>query len=157
MSDLPSLLITSIPLTIGAMLGAVGRAMTESLTAPQHERFSAARRWPAPWPLATFVVNIGGSFLLGLVTGLTVHFGGGFGSSPIVAALIGFTGGFSTFSTALVDAAKPAVTAGHGPYRTKTGERLELKHLLSALLHAFAMVGICLAAAALGMWIGKLV
>lgn len=157
MSELPSLLLASIPLTIGAMLGAVARAMTESLTAPHHARLSEARRWPAPWPLATFIVNVGGSLLLGLITGVTAHVGGDFGSSPLVTGLVGFTGGFSTFSTALVDAIKPAVTAGHGQYRTKTGEKLELKHLVSALLHAFSMVAICLAAAGLGMWIGRLV
>ncbi len=53
-----------------------------------------ARTWLNHFPLATFVINVSGAFVLGLV--LTV--GVGWGSWRVVVGS-GFLGGYTTFST----------------------------------------------------------
>ena len=54
--------------------------------------------WKAPFPLATFTVNILGCFIFGLLIGLLGRNGA---VSPRLNALliVGFCGGFTTFST----------------------------------------------------------
>jgi fluoride exporter len=57
-------------------------------------RFGAGHLLPQRWPLATLVVNVTGSFLLGaLLTEVAAQPG------YLRQLLIGFTGGFTTFST----------------------------------------------------------
>jgi CrcB protein len=56
-----------------------------------------ARR-PGPFPLGTFVVNLSGGFVLGLLTGLSVT-----GDALLVAGT-GLLGGYTTFSTWMVEA-----------------------------------------------------
>jgi fluoride exporter len=56
-----------------------------------------ARRLRADWPVGTFVVNVTGSLLLGLIVGLSVHRGLGTTALDVVGA--GFAGGFTTLST----------------------------------------------------------
>ena len=54
-------------------------------------------RFPGSFPRGTFVINVSGSFLLGLLTGLVV-----FGGAPRELTDIlgtGFCGAFTTFST----------------------------------------------------------
>lgn len=54
------------------------------------------RRWSRPFPLSTFVINVLGSLLLGLIVGVA-----GRGAGPLVTLLgTGVLGGFTTFSTA---------------------------------------------------------
>jgi fluoride exporter len=57
----------------------------------------AARR-PSAFPLGTFVVNLTGGFLLGLLTGLSVT-----GDALLVFGT-GLLGGYTTFSTWMVEA-----------------------------------------------------
>jgi CrcB protein len=57
----------------------------------------AARR-PGDFPLGTFVVNLTGAFLLGLLTGLSVT-----GDALLVFGT-GLLGGYTTFSTWMVEA-----------------------------------------------------
>ncbi|HEV7774414.1 MAG TPA: fluoride efflux transporter CrcB [Conexibacter sp.] len=57
----------------------------------------AARR-PSDFPLGTFVVNLTGGFLLGLLTGLSVT-----GDALLVFGT-GLLGGYTTFSTWMVEA-----------------------------------------------------
>jgi CrcB protein len=55
-------------------------------------------RWAADFPYGTLIVNITGSFLLGVLTGLVLFHG-----QPHELTLIagtGFCGGYTTFSTA---------------------------------------------------------
>ena len=54
-------------------------------------------RGRGPFPLGTFVVNVTGAFLLGLITGLALY--RGLGSLPKVVLGTGFCGAFTTFST----------------------------------------------------------
>lgn len=49
------------------------------------------------FPLGTFLVNLAGSFLLGLVTGLALY--QGLGPLPVALVGTGFCGAFTTFST----------------------------------------------------------
>jgi fluoride exporter len=49
------------------------------------------------WPYGTFVVNVSGSFLLGLLVGLAEHHG--LGSTALDVGGAGFAGGYTTLST----------------------------------------------------------
>ena len=51
------------------------------------------------FPWATLSVNVVGSFLIGLLSGLIVRHCGGNGESVRLFAVVGFCGGFTTFST----------------------------------------------------------
>ena len=70
--------------------GAVARFVADGLI---------RHRWPVPvFPWATLVINVSGSLLLGVLTGLVLYRG-----SPVDLRLIlgtGFCGGYTTFSTA---------------------------------------------------------
>lgn len=70
-------------------VGAVSRFVLDG-----HIKTRRARRFP--W--ATFVINVTGSFVLGLVTGALLHHKGFADAETIVG--IGFCGGYTTFSTA---------------------------------------------------------
>ena len=77
---------------------------------------AVAARWRGRFPVATFLVNVSGSFALGLVMGLVA---GPTGSGGTVATLLGTgaLGGYTTFSTASYDTVRLArdgrfVTAG---------------------------------------------
>ncbi|MEA5117002.1 MAG: CrcB family protein [Propionicimonas sp.] len=114
-----------IPLLIAVAggLGATCRFVLDSLIS----------RLRAPLPLGTLVINVTGSFLLGLVTGWLLATG----NQWAAVAGTGFLGGYTTFSTASVEAAR-LLRAGRG---------------WSLLLHAGGMVVISVAAAALGLWL----
>lgn len=56
-----------------------------------------SRWWGLAWPVGTFIVNVSGSFLLGLIVGLSAHHGVGTTTVDVVGA--GFAGGFTTLST----------------------------------------------------------
>jgi fluoride exporter len=63
-------------------------------------------RWQRPFPLATLLINVTGSLLLGVLTGLVL-----FHSGPSTVARIvgtGFCGGYTTFSTASVETVRLA-------------------------------------------------
>lgn len=88
------------------------------------------------YPLGTTVINITGSFLLGLVTGLAVtHL-----LPPEWRAIIGvgFIGGYTTFSTASFETVR---LAQEGRYT-------------AAVSNGFGMLAGALVAAGLGLWLG---
>ena len=58
---------------------------------------AVAERWRSTWPFGTFVVNISGSFVLGMLVGLSAHHGLGRTGLDIGGA--GFAGGYTTLST----------------------------------------------------------
>lgn len=87
-----------------------------------------------PW--GTLVINLSGSFALGLVTGIV----GAHLASPALQAVLGsgFLGGYTTFSTASVE----------------TVRLLQERRLAAAAGTAAGMLlGACVAAAA-GLWLG---
>ena len=90
------------------------------------------------YPLGTTLINITGSFLLGLVTGLALsHF------LPVEWRLIlgtGLLGGYTTFSTASFETVR---LAQDGRY-------------LASTINGFGMLAGALLAAGLGLWRGGL-
>lgn len=74
---------------IGAFLGAISRfALINELK----------KRIQSSIPIPTMIVNISGSFLLGLIVGLKVY------NSLYFLLAVGFLGAFTTFSTLAVEA-----------------------------------------------------
>jgi CrcB protein len=74
--------------TLGA-LGSLGRfRLGNAVTA----------RRPSDFPLGTFVVNLTGGFVLGVLTGLSVT------GDALLLLGTGFLGGYTTFSTWMVEA-----------------------------------------------------
>ena len=91
-------------------------------------------RWRAPLPMGTVIINVTGSFVLGLLTGWALRTSG----SEVLAIFgTGFLGGYTTFSTASVEAARLA-RGGRG---------------VAAGIHALMMVALGLAFALLGLWL----
>ena len=90
------------------------------------------------FPLGTAVINVSGSFLLGLLTGWTlVHTG----LSELKTVLgTGFLGGYTTFSTASVE-----------PVRLAVGSRAASL----AIAYAVGMLVLSLTAAGLGLWLAS--
>ena len=58
-------------------------------------------RWTHVLPLATVLVNVTGSLLIGLLSG-AAHWHG-LGPTWLVVAATGFCGGYTTFSTAMIE------------------------------------------------------
>ncbi len=93
-------------------------------------------RVSASFPLGTVVVNVTGSFVLGLVTGLTLAH-----AVPEELRLVvgtGFCGGYTTFSTASFETVRLVE-------RRRTG---------LALLNGFGTLVATVCVAALGLWLG---
>lgn len=90
------------------------------------------------FPLGTTVINVTGSFLLGLVTGLALAHG----LPPEWRAVLGtgFLGGYTTFSTASYETVRLA----------------QQRRYRAALLNGVGMLVLALAAAGLGLWLGQL-
>jgi len=81
-------MILAVAVSLAASAGAVCRYLLDQLVQHQHDqRF--------PW--GTFVINVTGSMLLGLVTGLAVHHG--LPAVPATVVGVGFAGGYTTWST----------------------------------------------------------
>lgn len=84
-----------------------------------------------PFPLATATINVSGSFLLGLLTGLSMV---GVVSGGWAAALgIGVLGGYTTFSTASVETVRLLV-AGENRTALLSGLGVLVAGVLAALL-----------------------
>jgi len=101
------------------------------------DRF-VADRVETDFPLGTFLINVTGSFLLGLLTGLSLA-----GHMPeLVSALLGagFCGAYTTFST----------------WSFETIRLLEANELLQAFLNAVGSLVVGLVAAAGGLALGML-
>ncbi|MCJ1713702.1 fluoride efflux transporter CrcB [Microbacterium sp. M1A1_1b] len=89
------------------------------------------------FPLGTMVINVSGSLVLGLLTGLGQA--GTLALVPVAVLGTGMMGGYTTFSTASVETVR-LVQAG------KTG---------SAVLNSLGMLVVSVGAAALGLWLGR--
>ncbi|GLB65209.1 hypothetical protein NCCP2495_30890 [Dietzia sp. NCCP-2495] len=118
---------------VGGGLGAAGRyAVDEWVSA----------RWRRDYPLGTLIVNVTGSFLLGVLVGLLVEdaSGSAAGSAGVMALLgTGVLGGYTTFSTASLGTVKLALDGRRGP----------------ALLYGLGTLLASVAAAGLGLWLGS--
>jgi CrcB protein len=97
---------------------------------------AVTRRVESDLPWGTFLVNLSGSFVLGLLTGLAIsnHL------SPLAKALLGtgFCGAYSTFST----------------FTFETVRLLEVGQLLEAAMNVVAGVAVGFVGAVAGLAIG---
>ena len=131
----------------GALVGwaALGGGMGAALRYAVDVAVTA--RWRRPFPLATLVVNVSGSLLLGLLVGALADPAAGAatgptpgsGSATLLALLgTGVLGGYTTFSTASHDAIRLARAGDRG----------------TALAYAVATMLATVLAALLGLWLG---
>ena len=81
-------MILAVAVGLAASLGAVCRYLLDQVVQHQHDQ---------EFPWGTFVINVTGSLLLGLLTGLSVHHGLPAGPTTVVG--VGFAGGYTTWST----------------------------------------------------------
>lgn len=81
--------MTVIWIALAGSVGAIARFVVDG---------SIRARWPSEFPGATMLINVSGSLLLGVVTGL-VLFQGCPGALRLIVGT-GFCGGYTTFSTA---------------------------------------------------------
>ena len=90
--------MTILVLALAGGVGAVTRFVTDAVV---------ARHNPFRVPLGTIVINLTGSLLLGLLTGLFM-LSSADSVGGVVKAVVGtgFCGGYTTFSTASVEAAR---------------------------------------------------
>ncbi len=120
-------------LALAGGLGAVARFEVDT---------ALARRNPLRIPLGTLVINVSGSLLLGVLTGLLASADPESPPAAVKAVLgIGFCGGYTTFSTASVESVRLWLAEG-----ATTGARYA----------ALTLVGSVVAAAA-GLALGALV
>lgn len=124
MSTLTPGLILGLSLLGG--LGAATRFVADS---------AINRWWPHEFPLATLIINVSGSLLIGLLAATVGT------SSPqgFALAATGFCGGYTTFSTALVEAVR---LAREGAWRR-------------AALAALGTLVLCVGAAGVGVLLGR--
>lgn len=123
----PSLFIV---LSLVGGLGAVSRLVVDGV-------IRSRSRGTMPW--GTIVINLTGSFALGLAVSLAAH-----RILPEAWELVigpGFLGGYTTFSTASFETVRMLQERKWGP----------------SLLNGLGVVATATAAAGLGMWIGSLV
>lgn len=78
----------ALAVALVAGVGAVGRYVVDQIV--EH-------RTTTPFPAGTVLVNLTGSLLLGVVTGLALHHG--LPRTPTLMLGAGFAGGYTTFST----------------------------------------------------------
>jgi CrcB protein len=110
-------------------LGAVARFVLDGML---------RSRFAVNFPFGTTAINVTGSFLLGLVTGLALAHGLPAEWRAVLGT--GFLGGYTTFSTASYETVRLALQ----------------RRYRAALFNGFGMMVLALAAAGLGLWLGSL-
>ncbi|MFF2050782.1 fluoride efflux transporter CrcB [Leifsonia sp. NPDC058194] len=118
-----------LAVAVAGGLGAVARLVLDGVTR------SLVR---VNFPLGTTVINVTGSFLLGLVTGLALANGLPAEWRAILGT--GFLGGYTTFSTASFETVRLA----------------QQRRYRAAAFNGVGMLLLALAAAGLGLWLGEL-
>lgn len=127
MRDVSPLLFVAVALAGGA--GAACRFVLDGLV---------RSRTSGDNPLGTMVVNVSGSLLLGVLTGLGLAH---LASDELVLVLgTGLLGGYTTFSTASME----------------TVRLLQAGRYAASLLAGLGMLAASVAAAGLGLWLGAL-
>lgn len=87
--------MTLLMIAIGGALGSVARYLSVA---------GATRLFGAGFPAGTLLVNIAGSFLMGMAAVLLIERMAGDGSRFAPLVMTGFLGGFTTFSAFSLDA-----------------------------------------------------
>jgi CrcB protein len=122
---------------VGGGLGAAARFMVDGEIRARHN---------GGFPWGTFVVNVTGSFLIGLLTTLfftLAYLGVPHGTARLLqlALVVGLCGGYTTFSTSTVESVRLAQSG-----------RMRL-----ALANSLGTLTVTVTAAGLGMWLGTVV
>ena len=112
---------------VGGALGSIGRYAVTLLTASL----------PGKFPIATFAVNIIGSFAIGLAYALSRGAAPTLNSTAALFWMTGVLGGFTTFSA----------------FSLQTINLIQQQDWLNASLNIIASVACCLAATALGIYL----
>jgi CrcB protein len=81
-------MILALLVGLGASLGAVARYVIDQ---------AVTRNRASAFPAGTWIINITGSFILGLITGLAAHHG--LPTDVVTVVGTGVCGGYTTFST----------------------------------------------------------
>lgn len=116
--------MTLLGVVLAGLIGAPTRYLLDSII---------AERTRKAFPWGTFAINMSGSFLLGLLTGLALY--QGFPGTPKTILGAGFLGSYTTFSTYTYESLR----------LVEEGARTE------ALANVLGSVGAGVAAAALGL------
>jgi CrcB protein len=125
--DVSALVVLGVLLAGG--LGAMSRFVVDAVV---RARTSDA------YPVATAVINVTGSFVLGLVTGLVLAHAAPEGVRSVIGT--GFLGGYTTFSTASFE----------------TVRLMEQGRVRAALGYGLGTLIATVGVAALGLWLGLL-
>lgn len=99
---------------------------------------SPLHSWLRPFPLATFFINVSGSFVIGF---LAIFFAAKFpdGENLRLAVIVGFLGAYTTFST----------------FELELWNLTEDSNFTMALVYLFASVAAGFAALGCGIWLAK--
>lgn len=116
-----------------AIAGGAGAALRLAVNGVVH------RRVRTNYPVAMFIINVTGSFLLGLITGLTA--GHILPEQLGLYAGVGMVGGFTAFSTTSF----------------QTLRLLQERRVGLAVMNSFGMLALAVLVAALGLWLGRLI
>lgn len=122
--------LTACALAVAGALGAVCRVLGDGVV-----------RRRRPGPLGVVVVNVSGSFALGVLTGWL----GGWAPDVLLLAGTGFLGAYTTFSTAMVDVVS-VVRDPRRPYRARAMAGVALTLGPAALAVAAAAAGLLVGA-----------
>lgn len=120
--------MTVLLLTLAGGLGAVCRLLVDG---------AVRARWGSRRPYGTLLVNVSGSLLLGLLTGLVLDRGAPGALRAVLGT--GFCGGYTTFSTASLETV-----------------RLLAERRVAALAYAAGTLVLTLLAAAAGLLLARL-
>lgn len=120
--------MTVLLLALAGGLGAVARFVLDGVV-------TASRSWH--YPVGTTLINLSGSFLLGLLAGLAA--GRVLPAEGLLVLGTGFLGGYTTFSTAASEAVRLA----------------EQRRWVAALVHGVGQVVVATLLAALGFLAGS--
>ena len=122
-------MLLALAVGVVAGIGAVCRYVADQVISQRHS---------GAFPWGTVTINVVGSFVLGLSTGLAAHHGLSVPAATIIGS--GFCAGFTTFST----------------WMWETIALAEARAVASATMNVVASLAVGLAAAALGLWIALL-
>ncbi len=128
-------MVLALLIGLGGGVGAATRFLVDDLVTRRLTRRGPRGRLGAlPW--ATVIINVSGSLVLGLLTGLVAA--RVLGAELAAVAGTGFCGGYTTFSTATVETLRLAMR----------------RHSGLAVVNALGTTAAALAAAGLGWWLG---
>ena len=96
-------MILALEIGLAAAGGAMGRYLLDQVIQHQHDMI---------FPWGTFVINVLGSFVLALTTGLAAHHGLPAGLTIVIG--VGLCGGFTTWSTYCWESLATAETGALG-------------------------------------------